>query len=638
MNNVVDKTMIKKRGRPPITKDYPDPLQSPMAHSSMQVQKQGPRSFAKPLMKVGQCSPSPNKRRLSIEHHPSLAATTKKGRYRGILLSTPTKKSGATGFTPISTPSSNDSYTNTVFSESRKTFLQSSPPIMSSSPGFQKKNEFIFPSPDQFKLSLTITESGKAVIAGSSPFSPLSKLPHPLMNRNDKKFLLNEKIHKSIKKTTPKFEKKRILSLLKQMKNDKDFNKSPEIRPAKSSRSDVVETELPTIIETSASPVSSIRNNNALISRSPQSPPPSAQFMPPSTPKSSFQFRTGFTPNVALNQVSLGDTLPKPTTNDHNSNTTGSNNNNHHNGSSGNNNIVDASSLLTLTNSPGMFLSPRNKMMPKSATLSNEQQEFVFKFSGGDPLLLTDDADGNWPEMLFNASNSPRRQKCFNTPPSWINFGSPGLFSPPRGATVMVNGTTAATTSDNGNVHRQLQAQLEAQVQAQSQTNSPAQRQQQQRQFQVLQSHTNMSSSPPQINIALSPQQSILSRSSGYFNKEKTMTGTTNILGNAKSGNLQPPANLVNAAHVPSTPRNQEFQLPTLIECTPLIQQTMNGSLGTKYIPETSILNSVASNLNGFTTSSAKTASVFNDSLKQNLYSNKHDDARIALKKLIDDQ
>ena len=57
MNNVVDKSMIKKRGRPPITKDYPDPLQSPMAHSSMQVQKQGPRSFAKPLMKVGQCSP-----------------------------------------------------------------------------------------------------------------------------------------------------------------------------------------------------------------------------------------------------------------------------------------------------------------------------------------------------------------------------------------------------------------------------------------------------------------------------------------------------------------------------------------------------------------------------------------------------
>lgn len=635
MNNVVDKSMIKKRGRPPITKDYPDPLQSPMAHSSLQVQKQGPRSFAKPLMKVGQCSPSPNKRRLSVENHPNLVATTKKGRYRGVLLSTPTKKSGVSGFTPISTPSSNDSYTNTVFSESRKTFLQSSPPIMSSSPGFQKKNEFIFPSPDQFKLSLTITESGKAVIAGSSPFSPLSKLPHSLMNSNDKKFLLNERIHKNIKKTTPKFEKKRILSLLKQMKNNKDFNMSSEIRPPKSSRSDVVETELPTIIETSASPVSSIRHNNALFSRSPQSPPPSAQFMPPSTPKSSFQFRTGFTPNVALNQVSLSDTLPKPTANGLNSNIVGSNNNNH-NGSSGNNNIVDASALLTLTNSPGMFLSPRNKMMPKSATLSSEQQEFVFKFSGGDPLLLTDDADGNWPEMLFNVSNSPKRQKCFNTPPSWINFGSPGLFSPPRGATIMVNGTTPAATSDNGNVHRQLQAQLEAQVQAQSQTNSPAQRQQQQRQFQVLQSHTNMSSSPPQINIALPPQQSMASRSSGYLNKEKTMIGTTDILGNAKNGNLQPPANLVNAAHGPSTPRNQELQLPTLIECTPLIQQTMNGSLGTKYIPETSVSNSVASNLNGFT--ATKTISGSNDLLKQNMYSNKHDDARIALKKLIDDQ
>lgn len=64
----------------------------------------------------------------------------------------------------------------------------------------------------------------------------------------------------------------------------------------------------------------------------------------------------------------------------------------------------------------------------------------------------------------------------------------------------------------------------------------------------------------------------------------------------------------------------------------------MNGSLGTKYIPETSVSNTVASSLNGFTASSTQTASAFNDSLKQNLYSNKHDDARIALKKLIDDQ
>ena len=195
----MDKSMIKKRGRPPITKDYPNPLQSPMAHSSMQVQKQGPHSFAKPLMKVGQSSPSPNKRRLSIDHHHNLAATTRKGRYRGVLLSTPTKKSSTNGSTPISTPSSNDSYNNTVFSETRKTFLQSSPPIMTSSPAFQKKNDYMFPSQDQFKLSLTITESGKAVIAGSLPFSPSSKSSH-LMNNNNKKIMQNEKIHKGSKK------------------------------------------------------------------------------------------------------------------------------------------------------------------------------------------------------------------------------------------------------------------------------------------------------------------------------------------------------------------------------------------------------------------------------------------------------
>lgn len=472
--------MIKKRGRPPITKDYPNPLQSPMAHSSMQVQKQGPHSFAKPLMKVGQSSPSPNKRRLSIDHHHNLAATTRKGRYRGVLLSTPTKKSSTNGSTPISTPSSNDSYNNTVFSETRKTFLQSSPPIMTSSPAFQKKNDYMFPSQEQFKLSLTITESGKAVIAGSLPFSPSSKSSH-LMNNNNKKIMQNEKIHKGSKKNAPKFEKRRILSLLKQMKNEKycDTDTLPEAPPAKPSRSDIIDTELPTIIETSASPIGSARNNNILLSQPPQSPPSSAQLKPPSTPKSSLQFRMGFTPNVALNSVSLSDTISKST------NAVGASNNNNQNGNSISN-IADANTLLTLTNSPGVFLSPRNKMLPKSTTASNEQQqEFVFKFSSGDPLLLTDDADGNWPEMLFNVSNTPRRQKCFNTPPSWINFGSPGLFSPPRSSNVMVNGTTVATASDSGNVHRQLQAQLEAQVQVQSQSNSPTQRQQQQRQFQI---------------------------------------------------------------------------------------------------------------------------------------------------------
>lgn len=203
----------------------------------------------------------------------------------------------------------------------------------------------------------------------------------------------------------------------------------------------------------------------------------------------------------------------------------------------------------------------------------------------------------------------------------------------------MVNGTTAATTSDNGNVHRQLQAQLEAQVQVQSRTNSPAQRQQQQQhQFQMPPPHINMSSSPPQIHIASPPRQPMARKSSIYFSKEKPTAGTTNILGSTKSGNLQPPANLINITHGPSTPRNQEFQLPTLIECTPLIQQTMNGSLGTKYIPQTSIPNSAGPNLSGFTTSNAGTASDFNDLLKQNPYNNKQDDARTALKKLIDDQ
>lgn len=120
-----------------------------------------------------------------------------------------------------------------------------------------------------------------------------------------------------------------------------------------------------------------------------------------------------------------------------------------------------------------------------------------------------------------------------------------------------------------------------------------------------------MNSSPPQINIASPPHQSMSRVSSVYFNKEKTTTGVANMLGNTKSENLQPPANLFTAAHGPSTPRNQEFQLPTLIECTPLIQQTMNGSLGTKYIPGTSISNSTTPNLHGFPVGTGKAPSSF---------------------------
>lgn len=144
---------------------------------------------------------------------------------------------------------------------------------MTSSPAFQKKNDYMFPSQDQFKLSLTITESGKAVIAGSLPFSPSSKSSH-LMNNNNKKIMQNEKIHKGSKKNAPKFEKRRILSLLKQMKNEKycDTDTLPEAPPAKPSRSDIIDTELPTIIETSASPIGSARNNNILLSQPPQSP------------------------------------------------------------------------------------------------------------------------------------------------------------------------------------------------------------------------------------------------------------------------------------------------------------------------------------------------------------------------------
>ncbi|AQZ17022.1 MSA2 (YKR077W) and MSA1 (YOR066W) [Zygosaccharomyces parabailii] len=552
----------RRRGRPPITKDYANPMESPMAHSSLKMQKQGAQGFSRPMMKVGSVTPSPRNRSSSnsgTESCSNPGSTTKKGRYRGVILSTPTKwpaggnGSSVAGSATTPTPSSSDS----VFCSASKMALKSSPPL-STSP---LKNEEGSGKMDcsQFKFSLTIGENGRASIAGSSQGSTPVK---PGSSDSEETGL-------------PTFEKSKVLTLLKQMRSDPPAIALPGSmarikKPLhKRKQNSFPEIELPPIFEAGKSP-----RGGPMFPQSPQ---------PPSTPKTSFSVRTGFTPNVGIDQVLL-DVVTSPRSGT----------------------VAGSESQLSYSYLSNMIsLSPRSRLeihsphrqrmdapqqnhqtQPRQSHHSHQhqqrqeseqqeqqdqlrkqqespqdkqqspqkqkqqqqqqqqQQQFVFKFSSADPLLLTDDADGNWSEIIYNhLQNSPRPQICFNTSPSWVNFGSPRAFSPQRRDSTTLAPTHIALESEPP------KGRLPSQIHR-------------------ADSVTNINSSPPRKelfptlplrNPSLPCSTALSPRVSSSHHAEKFVPE-------------------------PSTPRSQEVQLPTMIECTPLIQQTMNGSLTTKYI------------------------------------------------------
>lgn len=560
----------RKRGRPPITKDYTNPLESPMAHSSMKVRKLGAQNFSRPLMKVGQFTPSPRNRRTSSSSSSGSdstnllgpGSTTKKGRYRGVILTTPTKRSNsisnAANCTPSSTPSTNDS----IFHSTSRMTLKSSPPI-STSPLLASggaKGMSHCDTAQQFKFALTIGENGRATIAGSSPVSSPTKVNIPqkeLRSSNDNSGVTG------LQNSISTYEKKRVLSLLKRMRNNttnpnKHSNSTKPYGRVNQTLNDklptaLVQNELSSNNELPYSPdfkpLSTNSNQFAANMSAPKSP------QPPSTPRTSFAMRTGFTPNVGIDQVLL-DIVSSPKAGL----------------IAGNDshiiNFGHPSNIVTL--------SPRNR--PISRTTSSQQQQqqqqqqeqqFVFKFSSADPLLLTDDVEGNWSEIIYShLQASPRRQICFNTPPSWMNLGSPRAFSPQRqdSNTILVS----ACQSTGG------------ELQTEGRSNN-------------IRAHNgilNINSSPPRTTM------------SGVLpHKAPALNCTDKYMAE------------------PSTPRAQEFPIPAIIECTPLIQQTMNGSLTSKCLPGMLPVG-------GVTDIGKEPAKLMSVGIEQ-------EDARAALKKLI---
>ncbi|CCK72810.1 Msa1p KNAG_0L01910 [Huiozyma naganishii CBS 8797] len=139
-------TTPKKRGRPPIIKDYANPLESPMARNSLAVQRQGAKVFAKPTMKVAgvprarKHSSEQVQEQLGLEHPPVLS---KKRRHTGVLLNTPVRQRAV-------------------------------------SPPRSKGNHLVQDSPTKFTLKLIVSETGQAVITPESTPRTRSSAQQPV--------------------------------------------------------------------------------------------------------------------------------------------------------------------------------------------------------------------------------------------------------------------------------------------------------------------------------------------------------------------------------------------------------------------------------------------------------------------------
>lgn len=553
----------RKRGRPPIIKHYDNPLESPMAHSSIQVQKQGTQSFTKPLMRVGQITPKVKKRRHSnvgavmsnssmvnldgsAGSSPSVfqnisGSNLKRGKYRGVILSSPISKrnlSNSNNSTPLLTPLSNDS----MFMSPTKSNSKSTPLNLSAASFFDHHvtdidnhsedagNHHLF---GNFSLSLNINKDGRASIGGFGP--------NNIFSHNDE--------------GQSNIEKGHVLGLLKQMKNSAGSTNSKRVKLSpKNDEHRVVHIE-----------------DEHQHSLAPRTPPRHS---------ANLQVMTGSTPSTNLDQVILNassDTSP----------------------SRNNDPSVLSSSKLTLspiTNllaSPKLFsMSParRQGVSKFSNAMKNghkqnpvQQKQYVFKLSSGDPILMTDDMGDHIQENVQNhLVSSPGKGSYFNTPPSFVNFGSPnGLLFSPYYNIRTTNGLLHDINNDNVDGHL---------TRVENKSSNSA--------------HFNIS--PPSVNITSSKGETT------EFNKNKS-----NIRGmveprtpkSSKQGNIR--TNLA------------AFQF------SPLTESLLQGNLNSKgSLP---MLSPDSHNDMGNTKHSRR-ASYVNSIRKVN-----NDDARAALKKLIDD-
>lgn len=415
----------RKRGRPPLTKNYDNPMESPMAHSSIAVQKLGGPNFIKPMMKVDMMTPKKRKQQngspppsasssssfsnngteTSTTHHENdhnNSLLTHSGRYRGVILNTPLKNNhnhnynnnnnnANTSLTPdsssqMSTPHMNNKYINHNNSteqrsnmDSQQSSIFSSAKKNSNSP---TKNQYMdayletstefssSTSKNKFSLSLNINSNGKASIG-----------PVSLNNDNNISQQQQQQDHHP-----PKLNN-HIIDLLKQMK----YNNLKENTVNKLNQEIVIEPP-----PTSAS---SSNNDNQV-------------FKIPKTPKfdnNNHTLRTGFTPLFTLDKL-LSPSRDISTTN-----------------------VSNASKTEPTYNIPPQLSLPSDVTEKNNKNmLLNTKLAFKVANDSGDPILMNEDST----RTNINSNSSFTSPKItvptFNTPPSFMNLGSPnGLFFSP---------------------------------------------------------------------------------------------------------------------------------------------------------------------------------------------------------------
>lgn len=423
----------RKRGRPPLTKNYENPLESPMAHSSIAVQKLGGPNFIKPMMKVDMVTPKKRKQQSGSpppsassftetththhenDHNSSLL--THSGRYRGIILNTPLKNSSATSTTnnsnnantsltpdsssQMSTPhlshitnsthnhnsgteprSNTNSQQSSIFSSAKK---PSHSPVKNDymDSYLQTSTQFTpSTSKNKFSLSLNINSNGKASIG-------------PVLFKDDNNNVPTQQGH-----SNPTKPNNHVLDLLKQMK----YNKLKENTKNKSNEE--------TAIEPPPTSASSSNNDNHV-------------FKVPKTPKSSnnnnnnnnyspgnnHTLRTGFTPLFTL------DKLLSPSRDISAANATNASK------------IEQTYNTLPQLSLPSGVTEKNNKNM----LLNNKLAFKTAKNDNGDPILMNDDSSSLHINSMNSSFTSPKVMiPTFNTPPSFMNLGSPnGLFFSP---------------------------------------------------------------------------------------------------------------------------------------------------------------------------------------------------------------
>lgn len=409
-------TTPKKRGRPAILKQYSDPMKSPMAQTSLQMQK-SQQSFNKPLMRIGHSptkfkTPQRKRRGSGTDISPPHSATgsTKKGRYRGVVMNSPSS-AGSKSIRPkskrddefslsktddedadLDDPSNYDGHDtrslnhppssapgtplDQVFSSiSRHHNVRSSPPVMfnSDSPIQAKRklavdmnetshwNEDSTVSEKRWKFMLNVGKNGKACIETNSLkiTDTIESDSQAEKSLQPPKHLLETpvKVADVDENGVARFDKKRVMGFLRQMKSK---NKTLDDKP------------LPE------------QTKRFTIPSSPAGPPNSTgTIAEPLTPKCSqlMQFRTGFTPNFNIDELLVSPKLQE--------------------------------SL-----NKNLFKSPN---------------QYVFKVLSGDPLLINDhqETDIMNPHSqevsdILSFLNSPKRGTNLSTPPSHlVNFSSP---------------------------------------------------------------------------------------------------------------------------------------------------------------------------------------------------------------------